>query len=710
MGQRNQLFVIAKINGQYRGLAAIHHLCINTLRILQSSANRIALSHELRHAARLKEEDWSRKIGFAKVSVADIPFPFILTCLVVGAGLRAKDSYHARVHNFPFHLSFDGSDNNDGITVFDVTEVTQVRYCFVSLDSSDSDEEEGGAPSKPPAMTPLTGPQYLWGYCRKDDQSNQEKFKDPVKNFQALPLIDGRALHSAWPDNSWRITVQDGGESKWTRVEQVVAVETSPSFDNPRHSMLSADPLITEEEISRQKESNSVDAEISSLKASSLVKVLNSAIASSPSELPQIFERASLLSDLYPAAKSKLYADPIDVSNSSSVRRILSSILRKENTIDLGPFELTTEKILKVLEESSQDSIDVNSLNFSGNLNITESFLKEILIKFPRLETLYLLNTPQISLEKIGLLRGTTIQLYDTELLALPFVKEDDGMRHGFNKSEPRLIPLYGYIKPVINQMIMMECCDTKLASRDTDGGLNIDSTFDKGSLLNNFGRYHVCIPFGEVNLKPSALIAGIAQYVHYVMKQQPYLDIAVMNPPAPNIAKQLAMTHINTISDYLYRTPNDSWSLSHIGGWWKKYSKIAPGEWTLAVIGETDSWDGPREECAKVRCAFLRAAPPTDTEDSTLGSYVPKFIIRDFRGFLDSIIPDTSDQQQILGIWNRAVEPTTPSSALKLSGRQEVESLMRALVYPVNDPGELENPGTTSSRSASRASSISID
>ncbi|TGO26641.1 hypothetical protein BPAE_0055g00120 [Botrytis paeoniae] len=696
MGQRHQLFVVAKINGRYRGLAAIHHqwlygvtaleVCLNILKILQSPANRIALSHELRHATRLQEEGWSRKIGFAKVSVADIPFPFILTCLVVGAGLRAKDSYHARVHNLPFNLSFDGGDNNDGITVFDITELMQVRYCFVNLDSSDSDEEEGGAPPKPPAMTPLTGPQYLWGYYRKDDHSKQEKFKDLVKSFQALPLIDGRALHSAWPDSSWRIMVQDGGESEWNRVEQVVA-----------------------EEFSGQKKSNSVDSEIPSLRASSLVKVLNSAIASSPSELPQILERASVLSDFYPAAKSKLYADPNDVSDSASARRILSSILRKENTIDLGPFELATEQILEVLEEASKGPIDVISLNFSGNLNIAESFLKEILIKFPRLETLYLLNTPQISLEKkIGLLRRTTIQLYDTELLALPFVDEGDTMMHDFKTFEPRVIPLYGYIKPAINQIIVMACCSTERVPRNTDGGLNIESMFEKGILLNGFGRDHFCIPFGEVNLKPSAFITGIAQYVHYVMNQQPYLDIGMMDPPALNIAKQLAMPHafednensfaVGTISDYFYRTPNDNWSLSHIGGWWKNYSKIAPGEWALALIGETDRFDGPMEECAKVRYAFVSAAPPTDTEDPTLDSYVPKFIIRDFRELLDSTIPDTSDQQQILKIWNRAVEPITPSLALKLSGRQEVESLMRALIYPVNDPGEFENSGLISS------------
>ncbi|KAF7960049.1 hypothetical protein EAE96_001649 [Botrytis aclada] len=166
----------------------------------------------------------------------------------------------------------------------------------------------------------------------------------------------------------------------------------------------------------------------------------------------------------------------------------------------------------------------------------------------------------------------------------------------------------------------------------------------------------------------------------------------------------------IGTISEYFYHTPSDSWSPSHIGGWWKKYSKIAPGEWTLAVIGETDNWDGPIEERAKVRYAFVSAAPPTDTEDPTLDSYVPKFITRDFRGFLDCIIPDRSDQQHILEIWNRAVEPTTPTSALRLSGRQEVESLMRAVVYPVNDSGESEHSGDAPLTSASRASSILID
>ncbi|KAF7899023.1 uncharacterized protein EAF01_008236 [Botrytis porri] len=628
MGQRHQLFVIAKINGRYRGLAAIHHqclwgasalqVCLNILKILQSPANRIALSHELRHATRLKEEDWARRIGFAKVSVADIPFPLFL------------------------HVWLSELASEQRIVIMLESTIFLSIYHFMEAITTTElrDEEEDGAPPKPPAMTPLTGPQYLWGYYRRDYQSNQEKFQDLVESFQALPLIDGKALYSAWPNSSWRIMVQGGGESEWNRVEQVVA----------------------EEKVSGQKKSNFVNSEISSLKAFSLVKVLNSAIASSPSELPQILERASLLWDFYPAAKAKLYADPADVSNFASARRILRSILRNENKIDLSPFELTTEQISEVLEEAFKDPMDVVSLNLSGNLNITEPFLKGILIKFPRLETLYLLNTPQISLEnKIGLLRGSTIQLYDTELLALPFVEKDDGMTHEFKTFEPRLIPLYGYIKPVIHQMIIMACCSTELVPRDTDGGLNIESMFEKGILLDAFGRDHSCIPFGEVNLKPSALITGIGQYVHYVMNQQRYLDIGMMNPPALNIAKQLAMPHtfednensfgVGTISEYFYHTPNDNWSLSHIGGWWKKYSKIAPGEWTLVLIGETDRWDGPKEECAKVRYAFVSAAPPTDTEDPTLDSYVPKFIIRDFRGFLDSIISDVSDQQQILEI-----------------------------------------------------------
>lgn len=164
-------------------------------------------------------------------------------------------------------------------------------------------------------------------------------------------------------------------------------------------------------------------------------------------------------------------------------------------------------------------------------------------------------------------------------------------------KFNTREIPLYGYIKPLVSQMIIMACSYTIGVQRDTDGGLHIESLFRDGMMEGYPSQDHTCIPFGEANLSPSALIAGLAQYVHYIMNQQPRLDIGMFDPPAINIAKHLAVPRaffednqnslrVGTISEYFYRTPIDNWFLSHRGGWWKKYSKTVPGEWTLAIIG----------------------------------------------------------------------------------------------------------------------------
>ncbi|ESZ98569.1 hypothetical protein SBOR_1019 [Sclerotinia borealis F-4128] len=660
--------------------------CLNIQQIFQSPANRIALSHELRHAARLTEEDWVREGGlkYQIKTVAEVLFPFILTCLTVGTALNVKEDYLARVHVLPFDTSFDEGDNDDGITVLDITDLERVRYCFVNIVPMYSENEYDGDGTQetrvlPPSMTPLTGPQYLSGYYKATPE-NQEAFGDLVKSFETLPLIDCRDLYSAWPNHSWVIMVAHDEELEQLHVDEIIA----------------------EEERSGNNDEVKVEAsEIPSLRQSSLAKVLKSAIDSPSSELPRIIEFASLLSDFYPTAKSKLYANPTVVSTSASARRLLNTIFKKESTIDLGPFDLTTEQILEVLEEVSNNPRDVVSLSFSGNLNITEEFLRGILIKFSRLEFLYLLNTPQIPLtKKIELLRGTATQLYDTELLALPFVEREDERLYE-RKFDLRESPLYGYIKPIISQMIVMACSFTSNDKRDTDGGLNIESFFKDG-VMNNYNHDYACTPFVEANLPSSALIAGLAQCINYLIHQQPYLSMGMMDPLALNVAMHLAIPHacaqdnenamrVGTISEYFYRTPIDSRSLSHVGGWWKKQLKVVPGDWTLIAIGETAPSDRPREERATVRYAFITAAPPTDAEDATSDSYIPKLVIKDICGFLDSAIPDTSVRQKILEDWNKAIVPVAPDVPLKLSGKQEVESLMRAIRCPVGETSKLD-------------------
>ena len=126
MGQRHQLFVIAKIANRYRGLAVFHHQwlygaralkqCLALLTIFSAPANRLAILQELAAARRHSESFWTKPCNYDD---SKVPFPFITTCLLLGASFNVKEGYNADLILEPFNMAFNGSDNNDGITIID---------------------------------------------------------------------------------------------------------------------------------------------------------------------------------------------------------------------------------------------------------------------------------------------------------------------------------------------------------------------------------------------------------------------------------------------------------------------------------------------------------------------------------------------------------------------------------------------------------------
>jgi hypothetical protein len=105
-------------------------------------------------------------------------------------------------------MPYDGGDNNNGITVLDITDLENVRYCFVDFHGMESEGEVD-------LMTPLSATTYLRAY---------ETVKGEVEDYEGLPLIDGRALNSAWPDSKWRVEIlDDKGNSQWRAVKYMDA-------------------------------------------------------------------------------------------------------------------------------------------------------------------------------------------------------------------------------------------------------------------------------------------------------------------------------------------------------------------------------------------------------------------------------------------------------------------------------------------------------
>jgi hypothetical protein len=331
------------------------------------------------------------------------------------------------------------------------------------------------------------------------------------------------------------------------------------------------------------------------LRSSTLVKTIQAAFESPESDLPDILESASLLGDFYATIKTMAYGDPAIVIKSVSARHLLSTALKNDASIDLTPFsELSSIQIMSILKERSTIPDGLDILNLSGNRNLTEEALKEIISTFPGLKALRLLGTPQIPLaNKVRLLQGTTTQLFDSEQFALPFInkEEQSGIYYRAKKWVPREKPIYGYIKPIIRQVLIMNCAS---ASRDKDGMIDIEAIVRKTNSM--YSQSWFCIPLEEINLTPRLLISGVVQYVGYLLGQRPYHDIGMTDPVATNLSKQCSMPsflegtensfQIYPICDYLYKTPRDSWSLSTDGGFWKHCSKITPGEWTLVLLG----------------------------------------------------------------------------------------------------------------------------
>lgn len=172
MGQRHQLYVIAKIAGRYRGLAALHNQwlygssavarCRRLLQVFQAAENRIPIQQELLAARSRPEAFWNRKLtyDYRRSDCAGIvaPFPFISTALTFGGSFDPLNGIHDRVLPLQFNTPFDGGDNNDGVTIIDVTQQAHPRYCFVFFEGHDY--MDAGEP-RVEMYTPLSARDYL---------------------------------------------------------------------------------------------------------------------------------------------------------------------------------------------------------------------------------------------------------------------------------------------------------------------------------------------------------------------------------------------------------------------------------------------------------------------------------------------------------------------------------------------------------------------
>ena len=383
MGARPQIFVIARINQRYRCLAALHHhwlsgeavtaRCLALLKIFQAEANRYAIQQELGAAKSYPAKAWdSGEKTFCHLPVEcgqDVaPFPFIATCLVIGASFDPGEGYQTRVHPLSRDISLEHVDNDYGITVIDISDPKQLRYCFASLvdryyenDGHWPDEVEDPSDGEViPAMTPLRFSTYLWVYrC-----SMHPSLRDQVgyaEESEGFRLLDEDALRAVWPD-----------------VPHIESEEQNDSVRTTRSPSLH------------------------SLKDTAIDEFLTDALRQ-----PQVQTEALLEALQVPgvrlALKEKFYAMAAveTFEMSPTILDLLIDVLRDEDYVDLGPFRAFSSSDICFAISKLQEQGNMTSLSLSNNLNVQESDLLITLRRKSSLRIIYLLGETHVSFSGI---------------------------------------------------------------------------------------------------------------------------------------------------------------------------------------------------------------------------------------------------------------------------------------------------------------------
>ncbi|KAL8771280.1 MAG: hypothetical protein Q9209_003185 [Squamulea sp. 1 TL-2023] len=357
MGQRHQLFVIAKIQNRFRTLAVVHHQwlygvgplerCIRLTQIFQAEPNRSAIQQELR-AARKKDG------GFWATDESQ-PFPFIATCLLVGSSFDPDKGYQRRVHLSAFNTTLDQIDNNDGITVIDISDPCNVKYCFVFLDGWVN------------GLRPQSASTYLWRYLKRDeDDDYNEDEEDEQTNDSSIQK--NYVMPPAW---KWRIQQLESID--------LISTETLRNWLNQTF----------QDDNGSWQEHRQLRASKQSLRDQAMDQLINTAL-NDPNHDLSALEEAQQLPGFAAQLRTKMLSlgQANELPSKPNLVHCFEMAFNGEHLIDLSPFSnMTTEQLVDVASKLLRSDA-VTALDLSHLQQISEHDLMDILGIESHLETL----------------------------------------------------------------------------------------------------------------------------------------------------------------------------------------------------------------------------------------------------------------------------------------------------------------------------------
>ena len=366
------------------------------------------------------------------------------------------------------------------MTVYDITEPSCVRCCFVDRQIACS----GGG------IEPLSAYDYIaFGYGSGDKISEvRAALQLRIKQFPRFNLIPIAVLRNLWPEECWR------GLNEFEKREMLEAQDVERRrmaiCDKPR-----------------------------SLRDCAMDQVVRTVVKYPD---PTVEEIAGELTDFKPRLEEMLYNRAEDRRPSSTILRRLIDTLRDEAYVDLSPLRSLTCKNISFLVSQLQDHGQMRRLNLSNMPNLTNECLSRMLSSSKKnvLQALYLMENPQISLERLCTLRFAGDILH-SELLGRSIM--DYGGNEGGQEwwERPRR-PMSSFDFPVrdnaVVQVIWIGITSEQMRFHKTDvrigsscwGALNADPDIPRPNSVRPGTRltYNV-FPLTDVPLSTTRLVTG---------------------------------------------------------------------------------------------------------------------------------------------------------------------------------------------------------
>ena len=266
-----------------------------------------------------------------------------------------------------------------GITVFDVTDPSNVRYCFVDFFGMESERSVQ-------LMTPLTARTYLEAYYDLSDPQNSMMLP-LLKELNGWDVIPVDTLRNTWPEGEWEEPESDEATAD--------EVDVAPNLEN-----LAINTLDT----SKSLRDGAMDT-------------LLQALLDGPDNTGLISE-AELLTDFVPRLKEKLYEQSDALKPAPYILDLMCRALEEETDVDVSPFaNFTAEDTSHVVSRLRKHG-KMQTLCMSNKSSLTAEDVQVVLRDATGLKALYVLDDPQISAQGLGsspLLRDC--DLYSSDLL-----------------------------------------------------------------------------------------------------------------------------------------------------------------------------------------------------------------------------------------------------------------------------------------------------